>query len=197
MTRADYQRLLLDVRWLQRRVQILNARGNRCEDCGSPGPQLNVHHGYYRPGRMPWDYPDSALHVLCRSCHEVTHNPEPGAHIVQKLAARFSMDRYKADPDPRAQLWAIAKANESTRVSRDQLMQLLSWLWFKRSVCDLRLMEKVARAAGSALNPYAMLQPGSKAIEAIIGRCGVERAEDEKQEFSAADAAAGLTRRMT
>jgi hypothetical protein len=37
---------------------------------------LHVHHTYYQEQMLPWEYPDSALTVLCWSCHEELHNNE-------------------------------------------------------------------------------------------------------------------------
>ncbi|MEO6149946.1 MAG: hypothetical protein ABIN95_09025 [Mucilaginibacter sp.] len=37
---------------------------------------LHVHHTYYQDGRLPWEYPDIALKVICWSCHEKLHKNE-------------------------------------------------------------------------------------------------------------------------
>jgi hypothetical protein len=34
---------------------------------------LHVHHTYYQMGRLPWEYPDSALQTMCWVCHENLH----------------------------------------------------------------------------------------------------------------------------
>ena len=34
---------------------------------------LDTHHKYYQKGKLPWEYPDSALVTLCRTCHELEH----------------------------------------------------------------------------------------------------------------------------
>ena len=31
---------------------------------------LQIHHGYYERGLMPWEYPAEALFCLCDNCHE-------------------------------------------------------------------------------------------------------------------------------
>jgi 5-methylcytosine-specific restriction endonuclease McrA len=37
---------------------------------------LHVHHKYYQEGKLPWEYPDSALVTLCWKCHENLHQNE-------------------------------------------------------------------------------------------------------------------------
>jgi hypothetical protein len=38
---------------------------------------LHIHHTYYQIDKLPWEYPDSSLQVLCRSCHEEVHRKDP------------------------------------------------------------------------------------------------------------------------
>ncbi|HZR03803.1 MAG TPA: hypothetical protein VFA81_11585 [Burkholderiales bacterium] len=64
-----YPELLADPRWKSKRSRILQRSQLRCEDCGA-NQQLEVHHCYYRFGRLPWQYPDAALLALCRECHQ-------------------------------------------------------------------------------------------------------------------------------
>lgn len=65
---SSYATLLQDERWKKKRRRILDRCKNACEECGSSN-SLEVHHCYYRYGRLPWQYPDGALLALCRRCH--------------------------------------------------------------------------------------------------------------------------------
>jgi Zn finger protein HypA/HybF involved in hydrogenase expression len=38
---------------------------------------LHVHHHYYINGKLPWEYPQSALTTLCNSCHKSFHEENP------------------------------------------------------------------------------------------------------------------------
>jgi hypothetical protein len=67
---TPYPQLLRDSRWQAKRQRILLRSAGRCEECGTEGQSFDVHHCYYRFGRLPWQYPDGALLALCRSCHD-------------------------------------------------------------------------------------------------------------------------------
>ena len=71
---THYEELLSRPEWKAKREEIFVCRGC-CDDCGRAQwtRPLEVHHLYYQLGRMPWDYPASALVALCRECHRVRH----------------------------------------------------------------------------------------------------------------------------
>jgi hypothetical protein len=87
-----YRERLLDPRWQKRRLEVLDERGWKCENCGATEDTLHVHHGYYERGLDPWEYGDEYLHVLCDGCHSKTHalmaaiQKELGAMPVKELA---------------------------------------------------------------------------------------------------------------
>jgi hypothetical protein len=66
---TPYSQLLKDSRWQAKRKRILSRSAGHCEECGTAVQSLEVHHCYYRNGRMPWQYPDGALLALCPNCH--------------------------------------------------------------------------------------------------------------------------------
>jgi hypothetical protein len=69
-TKPTYGELLRDPRWQRKRLEIMQREDFTCEFCHRTDATLNVHHGYYERGQMPWEYPDSSLHCLCEHCHE-------------------------------------------------------------------------------------------------------------------------------
>jgi hypothetical protein len=80
---ATYTEKLEDPRWLRKRERILERCGHVCEECGvSLG--LEVHHCYYRYGREPWQYPDTALLALCRTCHKQRAKIEMDFRLFQQ-----------------------------------------------------------------------------------------------------------------
>lgn len=81
----------------------------------------------------------------------------------------------EATPDPRPALWIIAQAHATDRVSARTVMATLSWLHYQRGIRDEAVLERVARRVARAANPYAYLQPGGKAIEALVAECSTER----------------------
>lgn len=67
-----YAEKLEDVRWRERRKQIIQRDNNRCRNCSSEH-DLEVHHRWYIPGAEPWDHPDQCLLTLCECCHKSCH----------------------------------------------------------------------------------------------------------------------------
>ncbi len=61
--------------WLAFRKRLLHMDNDQCSHCAQSSAQriLQVHHKYYIPGRLPWQYPPKACLVLCRSCHAQLH----------------------------------------------------------------------------------------------------------------------------
>lgn len=76
MDKEEYESLLKDWRWKERRREILERDDYTCQRCYAnryDDVVLNVHHRYYVEDRMPWDYPDHALITLCKECHKKEH----------------------------------------------------------------------------------------------------------------------------
>ena len=81
---AEYAELLKKPQWQKRRLQMLEAAGWKCVECGAEEQQIHVHHKRYIAGAKPWEYEDKDLAVLCEACHEKAHGidtgrPKPGA----------------------------------------------------------------------------------------------------------------------
>lgn len=66
----SYAKLLQDPRWNEKRIHILKRDNFTCQECGAKDVPLDVHHHFYYPETMPWDYDDEVLISLCRTCHE-------------------------------------------------------------------------------------------------------------------------------
>lgn len=71
---TEYEKLLLRPEWDKRRRSILRAWGGGCMRCETEDRPLHVHHKYYLPGKLPWEYPTDAFEVLCDICHRKEHN---------------------------------------------------------------------------------------------------------------------------
>lgn len=67
-----YADKLLDYRWKQRRIEILNRDDWECKRCKESywDTVLDVHHLSYCRNHEPWEYGDDDLITLCRQCHE-------------------------------------------------------------------------------------------------------------------------------
>ena len=66
-----YDRFMASVEWWIIRDAKLSIVGYRCEQCGTEGPILDVHHLTY--DRFGGDERMTDLQVLCRPCHNEAH----------------------------------------------------------------------------------------------------------------------------
>ena len=89
----SYREDLNDERWKMKREKILKRDGYKCRWCGSID-KLDVHHKYYN--KYPdgsrvraWDYPDDALIVLCRDCHEKYHSKYKNKSYYRKRGVHY------------------------------------------------------------------------------------------------------------
>lgn len=64
-----YAEKLKDPRWQKKRLEIFSRDEFTCNSCGCKDKTLHLHHKYYRPKTVIWDYPDDALVTLCEDCH--------------------------------------------------------------------------------------------------------------------------------
>jgi hypothetical protein len=69
-----YWEKLQDPQWQRKRLEVMKEAGFRCQCCGNDEETLNVHHKEYFKSYEPWEYDNSQLAVLCKSCHEATHD---------------------------------------------------------------------------------------------------------------------------
>lgn len=83
----EYMERLRDPRWQRNRLAILERAEWRCEGCGTREVNLQIHHGYYERGLMPWEYPAEALYCLCDDCHERAESMKAEAYRELGLIA--------------------------------------------------------------------------------------------------------------
>jgi 5-methylcytosine-specific restriction endonuclease McrA len=110
---VPYSQLLLHPRWQAKRNRILSRSGGHCEECGAT-QALDVHHCYYRYGRLPWQYPDGALLSLCRDCHARRGKSE--------LRFRMFMTRLRTDALEQIRTDSRDKANAVLQVRTEYLL---------------------------------------------------------------------------
>lgn len=96
--------------WQELREQLFSARGERCQNCRRTR-LLQVHHRYYLPDRDVWDYPHSALLVLCKICHRLVHGREDEAARLLREEASFESMRRRGNELTEEELeWEIERA---------------------------------------------------------------------------------------
>jgi hypothetical protein len=81
-----YAEKLKDSRWLAKRREILERDNFSCQSCGDNKRVMHVHHEYYLPDTEPWNYPNTALVVLCDGCHRVEEDGRKNAYRNLNLA---------------------------------------------------------------------------------------------------------------
>lgn len=84
---SDYSSKLRDPRWQRKRLEVLEAVGWACQNCGEESKELQVHHMLYKRGKNPWEYNPCELVVLCENCHLMV---EKGTTSVLTLIAQLA-----------------------------------------------------------------------------------------------------------
>ena len=78
MNKIEYAKLLLDPRWKEKRLEILERDGNKCTMCGGT-TYLQAHHLVYEDD-FPWESKNEDLITLCKSCHKIWHRLNKTLH---------------------------------------------------------------------------------------------------------------------
>ena len=90
---SEYANLLRSPLWQQKRLDILNSKGFKCEECSHTEKELHVHHRHYEKGCKPWEYDDAVYVVLCSECHANRHDAEAELRkLVGLLNTRTLLD---------------------------------------------------------------------------------------------------------
>lgn len=88
---ADYN----TVQWKNLRKKVLVRDRNKCRNCGC-NENLQCHHLYYVVGRLRYEYPITALKILCKSCHNKFHKKTPGSKMVISEKEAYKRENKKA-----------------------------------------------------------------------------------------------------
>ena len=65
-----YQEQIKHPKWQKKRLEILERDGFKCRVCKSEERQLHVHHLYYVPKMLTWEYDNEGLVTVCDEHHE-------------------------------------------------------------------------------------------------------------------------------
>jgi hypothetical protein len=60
-----FDQMFRDQRWDARKLNLLEAAGWACQECGLRVGEEGIHICFYPKGKMVWDYPSKAFKVLC------------------------------------------------------------------------------------------------------------------------------------
>lgn len=82
-------------KWQRKRLEVLAAKGWRCEICGDEDSTLHVHHTFYTPGTLYWEYETEDYKCLCSECHKLIHRLIPNSY--EKLFLKLMQRLFKAE----------------------------------------------------------------------------------------------------
>lgn len=89
----SYNQSLFEKEWIEKSQDIKNRDKFKCTNCGNEN-NLHVHHLYYVNGRLPWEYPDSALVTLCNTCHSIYHLNEDNKYFSEGDLDLLKIENY-------------------------------------------------------------------------------------------------------
>ena len=156
MANLTYSQQLKHPNWQRRRLEMLNGANFECQNCGDKNKMLHVHHKQYFKNRMPWEYSDTELIVLCEDCHKEEHKStdgikkllsEIGTNEAYPLVAGFNFWNDGCNGTKRED----AKEANATAYAAG----FVAWLVYH---LDIGEMDKVAAFATSLMNDMA--EPG-------------------------------------
>jgi hypothetical protein len=78
----DYKKQYTHPEWQKKRLQILERDNFTCQTCLNDNEVLHVHHKFYIPNKLIWDYNDEWFITLCGTCHENAHSVFDGVKNV-------------------------------------------------------------------------------------------------------------------
>lgn len=97
-----------------------------CENCSSSTATLNVHHGYYRRGAMPWEYEDDVLHCLCEDCHLRIETLKESIYLALAKMNITEMDALMRsqfnDQKPIVETCTLTPMNSTDRLERQAIL---------------------------------------------------------------------------
>lgn len=128
-----YSDLLKHPQWTAFRADFIQSRHTGinvyCDSCGEDTISiLHVHHRFYDPKRMPWEYHFDDMRLCCQKCHQLIHDTEEEfRNFIRALPpdvcyeAQDLLACLRSIEDPRDLKVALARAKS---VAKDVLFEL-------------------------------------------------------------------------
>jgi hypothetical protein len=154
---TTYREKLKDIRWLTKRLQILERDNWLCKWCGVKGLEYNdvvldddgervadmeVHHFEYPPPPLdPWDCPNRDLISLCSRCHDQVMR----SHDRQKrITGEHEKERLNRRTEIREQS-RLDEMDHDRLVSQDRERWAAEFREMLRCLCNSCSMERASR----------------------------------------------------
>lgn len=67
----NYSVQLKSPKWQKKRLEIFERDNFKCRCCKEKEKTLHVHHLYYLPNTMLWEYDLEGMVTVCENCHEI------------------------------------------------------------------------------------------------------------------------------
>lgn len=82
-----------DQRWIEKSEKIKQRDEYKCLVCNSNEHYIEVHHLYYMPGMLAWEYDDESLVTICRKHHEqLTYDMPKVSGLIAFEVLRSNID---------------------------------------------------------------------------------------------------------
>jgi hypothetical protein len=150
MMKLNYAQQIKHPEWQRKRLEVLEAHGFECEDCGSKEEELHVHHPYYKRGAMIWQYETHDLQCLCHKCHKDAHAKD---EEIKQLVSDCGREG-------KEELIGVLKAmNDGPWIklnSHEEIVGYLSYRGVRGKLLD-SLVEVVIKANGKPHNTSELL----------------------------------------
>ena len=158
MKKEDYGKLLKDPRWQRKRLEIMQRDNFACVLCGDTESTLHVHHGYYKAGKKPWEYPDNTLMTLCEQCHEeVTFQNEEVDNMYQSIKDGLIENGFTLDVLFNL-FWEINEFLYSGKWSHTVSLIYNAFRFCFNETHDLELFDKITNNGGFYKNKFVIEQ---------------------------------------
>jgi 5-methylcytosine-specific restriction endonuclease McrA len=73
----SYKEQIKHPNWQRKRLHIFQRDNFACTVCGNTEHQLQVHHLYYLPETLIWEYDDECYKTVCPKCHNLLNKEMP------------------------------------------------------------------------------------------------------------------------
>ncbi len=153
MAKPTFAEQIKHPNWQKKRLEVMEAAGWRCENCGATSTTLNVHHKQYIKGRMYWEYERHELECLCENCHKAHHEMQDGLKAMlaevdlREAFALIAGFHHASD-------W-VNEDNKDQARSADALAYAAGLVAYLAAGLEIDKIYRVAEFAASLANPHA------------------------------------------
>lgn len=116
-----YEAYIQSDEWKQLRLELLQSRGCKCQDCGKTKhhTKLQVHHLTYE--RLFEELPQDLV-ILCRKCHMKQHEDKIPTKVLAKYGVKKVKPKKKKSGKKKSVFQVVKEYNQGKIKSKNQLL---------------------------------------------------------------------------